>query len=141
MKKQVPSYRALNPLKWEIMEIGKKIKEEGIKASVAYPQDVYLALTNKSIKARWSFNIKCRIEYIDVLNDDWEKIVELEYKVNSPLTLKNASDLLTMALREEIKEDFFGVMPDTIHIEALGFIQVGKTNDRVPNSNRRKNRR
>lgn len=140
MKKQVPSYKSLNPLKWEIMSIGKKIKEEGIKASEAYPKDVYLALTNKYIKARWSFQVRCRIEYIDVLNDDWEKVVELEYKINSPLTLKAASDLLTIALREEIKEDFFGTTPDTIHIEAVGFVQLGNTNVRPTNRTRRKNR-
>lgn len=140
MKKQVPSYKSLHPLKWEIMSIGKKIKEEGIKASEAYPTDVYLALTNKYIKARWSFQVRCRIEYIDVLNDDWEKVVEMEYKINSPMPLKAASDLLTIALREEIKEDFFGTTPDTIHIEAIGFIQLGNTNVKIPNRNRRKNR-
>lgn len=140
MKKQVPSYKSLHPLKWEIMSIGKKIKEEGIKASEAYPPDVYLALTNKYIKARWSFQVRCRIEYIDVLNDDWEKVVEMEYKINSPMTLKAASDLLTIALREEIKEDFFGTTPDTIHIEAIGFIQLGNTNVRPTNRTRRKNR-
>lgn len=140
MKKQVPSYKSLHPLKWEIMSIGKKIKEEGIKASEAYPPDVYLALTNKYIKARWSFQVRCRIEYIDVLNDDWEKVVEMEYKINSPMPLKAASDLLTIALREEIKEDFFGTTPDTIHIEAIGFIQLGNTNVKIPNRNRRKNR-
>lgn len=140
MKKQVPSYKSLHPLKWEIMSIGRKIKEEGVKASEAYPPDVYLALTNKYIKARWSFQVRCRIEYIDVLNDDWEKVVEMEYKINSPMTLKAASDLLTIALREEIKEDFFGTTPDTIHIEAIGFIQLGNTNVKIPNRNRRKNR-
>lgn len=140
MKKQVPSYKSLHPLKWEIMSIGKKIKEEGIKASEAYPQDVYLALTNKYIKARWSFQVRCRIEYIDVLNDDWEKVVEMEYKINSPMPLKAASDLLTIALREEIKEDFFGTTPDTIHIEAVGFVQLGNTNVRPTNRTRRKNR-
>lgn len=140
MKKQVPSYKSLHPLKWEIMSIGKKIKEEGIKASEAYPTDVYLALTNKYIKARWSFQVRCRIEYIDVLNDDWEKVVEMEYKINSPMTLKAASDLLTIALREEIKEDFFGTTPDTIHIEAVGFVQLGNTNVRPTNRTRRKNR-
>lgn len=140
MKKQVPSYKSLHPLKWEIMSIGKKIKEEGIKASEAYPQDVYLALTNKYIKARWSFQVRCRIEYIDVLNDDWEKVVEMEYKINSPMPLKAASDLLTIALREEIKEDFFGTIPDTIHIEAVGFVQLGNTNVRPTNRTRRKNR-
>lgn len=140
MKKQVPSYKPLHPLKWEIMSIGKKIKEEGIKASEAYPTDVYLALTNKYIKARWSFQVRCRIEYIDVLNDDWEKVVELEYKINSPMPLKAASDLLTIALREEIKEDFFGTTPDTIHIEAVGFVQLGNTNVRPTNRTRRKNR-
>lgn len=140
MKKQVPSYKSLHPLKWEIMSIGKKIKEEGIKASEAYPPDVYLALTNKYIKARWSFQVRCRIEYIDVLNDDWEKVVEMEYKINSPMPLKAASDLLTIALREEIKEDFFGTTPDTIHIEAVGFIQLGNTNVRPTNRTRRKNR-
>ncbi|WP_373757755.1 hypothetical protein [Jeotgalibaca porci] len=140
MKKQVPSYKSLHPLKWEIMSIGKKIKEEGIKASEAYPQDVYLALTNKYIKARWSFQVRCRIEYIDVLNDDWEKVVEMEYKINSPMPLKAASDLLTIALREEIKEDFFGTTPDTIHIEAIGFVQLGNTNVRPTNRTRRKNR-
>lgn len=140
MKKQVPSYKPLHPLKWEIMSIGKKIKEEGVKASEAYPPDVYLALTNKYIKARWSFQVKCRIEYIDVLNDDWEKVVEMEYKINSPMPLKAASDLLTIALREEIKEDFFGTTPDTIHIEAIGFVQLGNTNVRPTNRTRRKNR-
>lgn len=140
MKKQVPSYKSLHPLKWEIMSIGKKIKEEGIKASEAYPKDVYLALTNKFIKARWSFQVRCRIEYIDVLNDDWEKVVEMEYKINSPMPLKAASDLLTIALREEIKEDFFGTTPDTIHIEAIGFVQLGNTNVRPTNRTRRKNR-
>ena len=140
MRKQVPSYKALRPLKWEIISIGKKIKEEGVKASEAYPKDVYLALTNKYIKARWSFQVKCRIEYIDVLNDDWEKVVELEYKVNSPMLLKDAGDLLTLALREEIKDDFFGTMPDTIHIEAVGFIQLGNTYVRPTNRSRRKNR-
>lgn len=140
MKKQVPSYKSLHPLKWEIMSIGKKIKEEGIKASEAYPKDVYLALTNKYIKARWSFQVRCRIEYIDVLNDDWEKVVEMEYKINSPMPLKAASDLLTIALREEIKEDFFGTTPDTIHIEAVGFVQLGNTNVRPTNRTRRKNR-
>ena len=140
MKKQVPSYKSLHPLKWEIMSIGKKIKEEGIKASEAYPPDVYLALTNKYIKARWSFQVRCRIEYIDVLNDDWEKVVEMEYKINSPMPLKAASDLLTIALREEIKEDFFGTTPDTIHNEAVGFVQLGNTNVKIPNRNRRKNR-
>lgn len=140
MKKQVPSYKSLHPLKWEIMSIGKKIKEEGIKASEAYPPDVYLALTNTYIKARWSFQVRCRIEYIDVLNDDWEKVVEMEYKINSPMPLKAASDLLTIALREEIKEDFFGTTPDTIHIEAVGFVQLGNTNVKIPNRNRRKNR-
>lgn len=140
MKKQVPSYKPLHPLKWEIMSIGKKIKEEGIKASEAYPKDVYLALTNKYIKARWSFQVRCRIEYIDVLNDDWEKVVEMEYKINSPMPLKAASDLLTIALREEIKEDFFGTTPDTIHIEAVGFVQLGNTNVRPTNRTRRKNR-
>ena len=140
MKKQVPYYKSLHPLKWEIMSIGKKIKEEGIKASEAYPPDVYLALTNKYIKARWSFQVRCRIEYIAVLNDDWEKVVEMEYKINSPMPLKAASDLLTIALREEIKEDFFGTTPDTIHIEAIGFIQLGNTNARPTNRTRRKNR-
>ena len=140
MRKQVPSYKALHPLKWEIISIGKKIKEQGMEASKAYPKDVYLVLTNKIIKARWSFLVRCRIEYIDVLNDDWEKVVELEYKINSPMSLRDASDLLTIALREEIKDDFFGTMPDTIHIEAVGFIQLGNTNVRPTNRNRRKNR-
>ena len=141
MIKQVPSYRGVTPLKWEIMSIGKKINEEGVKASEAYPKEVYIALTNRFIKARWSFQVKCRIEYIDVLNDDWEKVVELEYKVNSPMPLKTAADLLTIALREEIKEDFFGTIPDTIHITAIGFIQTGNTNVRFSNSHRRKNKR
>ena len=64
MRKQVPSYKALRPLKWEIISIGKKIKEQGIEASKAYPKDVYIALTNRIIKARWSFLVTCRIEYI-----------------------------------------------------------------------------
>lgn len=141
MRKQVPSYKALHPLKWEIMSIGRKINEEGVKASEAYPKDVYIALTNKFIKARWSFLVTCRIEYIDVLGDDWEKVVELEYKVNSPMSLREASDLLTIALREEIKDAFFGTTPDTIHIEATGFINVGNTYVKTtPNRNRRKNR-
>lgn len=139
MKKQVPSYRGLNPLKWEILSIGEKIRQ-GVKASDAYPKDVYVVLSSRFIKARWSFQVRCRIEYIDVLNDDWEKVVELEYKVNSPMSLKDASDLLTLALREEIKEDFFGTLPDTIHIEAIGFIQLGNTYVKPPNRNRRKNR-
>ena len=139
MKKQVPSYRGLTPLRWEILSIGEKIRQ-GVKASEAYPPDVYLVLTNKIIKARWSFRVRCRIEYIDVLNDDWEKVVELEYKINSSMSLRDASDLLTIALREEIKEDFFGTMPDTIHIEAVGFIQLGNTYVRPTNRNRRKNR-
>ena len=139
MKKQVPSYRGLTPLRWEILSIGEKIRQ-GAKASEAYPPDVYLALTNRYIKARWSFQVRCRIEYIDVLNDDWEKVVELEYKINSSMSLRDASDLLTIALREEIKDDFFGTMPDTIHIEAVGFIQLGNTYVRPTNRNRRKNR-
>lgn len=140
MRKQVPSYKALRPLKWEIISIGKKIKEQGMEASKAYPPDGYIALTNKIIKARWSFLVRCRIEYIDVLNDAWEKVVELEYKINSPMSLRDSSDLLTIALREEIKDDFFGTMPDTIHIEAVGFIQLGNTYVRPTNRNRRKNR-
>ena len=67
--------------------------------------------------------------------------MELEYKVNSPMPLKTAADLLTIALREEIKEDFFGTIPDTIHITAIGFIQTGNTNVRFSNSHRRKNKR
>ena len=140
MRKQVPSYKALRPLKWEIISIGKKIKEQGMEASKAYPKDVYIALTNRIIKARWSFLVTCRIVYIDVLGDDWEKVVELEYKVNSLLPLKDAGDLLTIALRQEIKDDFFGTTPDTIHIEATGFVNVGNTYVQTPNRNRRKNR-
>ena len=139
MSKRVPSYRGLTPLRWEILSIGEKIRQL-VKATEAYPPDVHIALTNKIIKARWSFQVKCRIEYIDVLGDDWEKVVELEYKVNSPMPLKEASDLLTIALRQEIKDDFFGTMPDTIHIEAVGFIQLGNTYVRPTNRNRRKNR-
>lgn len=139
MRKQVPSYKALRPLRWEILSIGEKIRQ-GVKATEAYPKDVYIALTNRIIKARWSFLVTCRIEYIDVLGDDWEKVVELEYKVNSLLPLKDAGDLLTIALRQEIKDDFFGTTPDTIHIEAVGFINVGNTYVQTPNRNRRKNR-
>lgn len=139
MRKQVPSYKALRPLRWEILSIGEKIRQ-GVKATEAYPKDVYIALTNRIIKARWSFLVTCRIEYIDVLGDDWEKIVELEYKVNSLLPLKDAGDLLTIALRQEIKDDFFGTTPDTIHIEAVGFINVGNTYVQTTNRNRRKNR-
>ena len=139
MRKQVPSYKALRPLRWEILSIGEKIRQ-GVKATEAYPKDVYIALTNRIIKARWSFLVTCRIEYIDVLGDDWEKVVELEYKVNSLLPLKDAGDLLTIALRQEIKDDFFGTTPDTIHIEAVGFINVGNTYVQTTNRNRRKNR-
>lgn len=141
MKKQVPSYKSITPLKWEILSIGRKINEEGMKASKAYPTDVYIALTNKFIKARWSFEVKCRLEYIDVLNDDWERVVELDYKINTPMPLKDAGDLLTLALRQEIKEDFFGTLPDTIHISAVGYIQTGHQHERFSNHRSRKNKR
>lgn len=140
MIKTVPSYKKLNPTTWEILSISKKIKEEGVKPSMAYPMDVYLTIINKALFCKWSFHVVCRIEYIDVLGDAWEKVVELEYKVNTPVTLKAASDMLTLALREEIKDDFFNTMPDTIHVTATGFIQVGTKNVRNSNNSRRKNR-
>ena len=131
-------YVEIAPVTWDVVDVNRKVEAlngdwTGVDPLSIYPQGAYLLLTNKVLKSCWKFEVKATLHYRRGV-EDYIQVCELEYKINEPMTFKEAAAILTGDLGIDLSFTFHKY-PQEVLITGSGFVKVENNGT---NRNRRK---